>query len=527
MSWGWGSPRGRVLARAGIGILTWVVPADLVDDAVGDGLAWEMRLRSLPARLGVYFILGCALLSGKPYPEVIRQVTAGLQRALAAAGWRAPATTALTGVRRRVGEKPLESVFRRLCSALSPGRAAWSHLGALLVVAVDGTTVGACDSTPNAAAFGRPGACGKPQRPAGGGQGRDGTAQDTGGDGAGPGEAADPALRLVTLAACGTRGLLDAVMGPVRGKGTGERALATRILRSLSAGMLLLADRNFYSYALWQAAAATSADLLWRVKASMHLPVVAELPDGSFLAHVSDPRAVHARLRKNGQRRRRGSKLGPESGPLPGITVRVIEYVLTVTAGDGAVRAERYRLITTLTDWRACPSAALAACYARRWQIETGYAEIKTCLRGPGHLLRGRTPDLARQELWAYLAIYQALRVLITRAAARDGTDPARISFTAALNAAQRTLGTDPAALGDALQAAETEMLSCLVPVRKGRICPRAVKQARSSYKSRSSYPGPITQHARYTATITTPGSRTQTTTDQARQHLQRPDDPP
>ncbi len=64
--------------------------------------------------------------------------------------------------------------------------------------------------------------------------------------------------------------------------------------------MLLLADRNFYSYALWQAAAGTGADLLWRVKASMHLPVVRELPDGSFLAHVDVLRAVHARLRKNG-----------------------------------------------------------------------------------------------------------------------------------------------------------------------------------------------------------------------------------
>jgi len=527
MSWGWGSPRGRVLSRAGIGILTWVVPPGLVDDAVGDGLAWEMRLRALPARLGVYFVLGCALLSGRPYREVIRQVTGGLERALAAAGWRVPATTALTGVRRRVGEKPLESVFRRLCSALSPGRSPWSHLGALLVVAVDGTTVSTCDSLASAAAFGRPGACRRPRRPAGGGPGRDGTAQDTGGKGAGPGEAANPALRLVTLAACGTRGLLDAVMGPVRGQGTGERALATRVLRSLSAGMLLLADRNFYSYAAWQAAAATGADLLWRVKASMHLPVVAELPDGSFLAHVNDPRAVQNRLHKNARRRCRGSALPPDAGPLPGITVRVIEYVLTVTAGDGAVRAERYRLITTLTSWRACPAGQLAACYARRWAIETGYAEIKTCLRGPGRLLRGRTPDLARQELWAYLAIYQALRVLITRAAARDGTDPARISFTAALNAAQRTLGTDPGALGDALQAAETEMLSCLLPVRQGRICPRAVKQARSAYKSRSSHPGPITQHARYTATITTPDSRTQTTADQAKQHTQRPDDPP
>src|SRR5690242_14801060 len=253
---GWKSPRGRVLARAGLGVLGWVIGPDLVDDAVGDGLAQEMRLRSLPARLGVYFVLGCALWSGEPYGEVIRRVTAGLGRALAATGWAVPATTALTAVRRRVGERPLESVFRRVCSALSPGRAAWSHLGGLLVVAVDGTTVDAADSAANAAVFGRPGAAKR---------------------------AASPALRLAVLIACGTRGILGAASGPVRGKGTGEQALALQLLGNLRAGMLLLADRNFYSYALWNAAAGTGADLLWRVKGSLHLPVLRELSLSSCL----------------------------------------------------------------------------------------------------------------------------------------------------------------------------------------------------------------------------------------------------
>jgi hypothetical protein len=242
---------------------------------------------------------------------------------------------------------------------------------------------------------------------------------------------------------------------------------------------------------------------------------------------VNDPRAVRARLHRNGQRRRRGSKLPPETGPLPGMTVRVIEFRVTVTAGDGAVRSERYRLITTLADWRAFPAAALAACYARRWAIETGFAELKTALRGPGRLLRGRTPALARQELWAYLAICQAIRVLIARAAAGAGLDPGRISFTAALNAARRTLGTSPAGLGGALAAAETEMLSSLVPLRPGRIWPRAVKKTRSAWKSRPSRPGPLSQHGRYTTTITTPARPARTTTDQAKRPAQRTAEPP
>jgi hypothetical protein len=294
-SWGWLSRRGRVLSRAGIGVLSWVASPDLVDEAVGDGLAWEMRLRAVPSRLGVYFVLGLCLFSDLPYGQVLRELISGLEAALAAAGWRVPAATALTRARRRIGEKPLESLFRRLCSALSPGCSPWSHAGGLLVVAWDVTIVDAGDSAPCAAAFGKPGTGGK-RRPAkeeprtrdgGRAGGRTTPGQQAGQqDGGG----AYPQLRLVTLIACGTRALLDAAFGPLRGQGAGEQALARGLLGSLHEGMLLLADRNFYGYQLWNAAAATSAHLLWRVKGSMHLPVVRELPDGSYLAHINDPR---------------------------------------------------------------------------------------------------------------------------------------------------------------------------------------------------------------------------------------------
>jgi hypothetical protein len=506
---GWGSPRGRVLSRAGIGVLTWVLTPDLVDEAVGDGLAWEMRLRTLPSRLGVYFVLGLCLFSGLPYGQVLRALTGGLEAGLAAAGWHAPATTALTAARRRIGERPLESLFRRVCSALSPGVSPWSHVCGLLAVAWDGTTVAAPDTPANTAAFGKPGA---------GGPSRADQRQAA---------AAYPQLRLVTLVACGTRALLDAASGPVRGKGTGEQALARSLLSRLRPGMLLLADRNFYSYQLWNAAAGTGAHLLWRVKAGTHLPVVAELPDGSWLAHVNDPRAVTARARKNGKRRRRGSPLPPDTGPLPGMTVRVIEYVLTVTTDTGRARTERYRLITTLLDHRRYPAADLAAGYAWRWAAETGYREFKTYLRGPGRILRGRTPDLARQELWAYLIIYQAIRAVIALAAAGAGLDPGRISFTAALHAVRRTVPATTA--GAALAATETEILSCLVPQRHGRICPRAANKPACPYPSRPSLRlrQPLSQHAQRTVTITPPRTTSHTTTHQPRHPATPPSNPP
>src|SRR6185437_7725599 len=166
------------------------------------------------------------------------------------------------------------------------------------------------------------------------------------------------------------------------------------------------------------------------------------------------PAAAGRVLARARQRPGRGDPAGPpqrrappprqhaaaRDGPLPGITVRVIEFRLTVTTDDERTRTEGYRLITTLLDYRACPAAALAAGYARRRAIETGLREFKTYLRGPGRILRSRTPELARQELWAYLIIYQAIRVIMSLAAAGAGTSPDRISFTAALHAVRRTL---------------------------------------------------------------------------------------
>ena len=106
--------------------------------------------------------------------------------------------------------------------------------------------------------------------------------------------------------------------------------------------------------------------------------------------------------------------------------------------------------------------------------------------------------------VWVDIA-NQAIRVIIVRAAAGAGLDPDQISFTAALNAAQRTMGTGPGRLSAALAATETEILSCLVPQRDGRICPRAVNKPSSPYRSKHGHTGPLSQHATRAVTIITP----------------------
>jgi hypothetical protein len=511
-SWGWLSARGLALSGAWLGVLTYVIPPGLVDEAVGDGLAREVRLRSLPARFTAYFVLGLCLFSAGPYQDVARQVTAGLEAALAAAGWSCPATTALSAARARLGEEPMRSLFRRLCSPLSPGTAPWSHVGGLLAVAWDGTSLAVAD-TPANAALGRPATRGYQARAAG--------------SGSRPVARSVPHLRLVALVACGTRALLDAAIGPYAGRGSGETALAAQLTGSLRPGMLLLADRGFCSWRLWHDAAGTGAHLLWRLKSCIRLGFLQELPDGSWLARIQDPRQVNARLHKNGARRRRGSRLPSDASPLAGgTTVRVIEYLLAVTADDGTTRTERYRLITTLLDCRAFPARDLAAAYSRRWAIEVSYLEAKARLHGPGRPLRARTPELARQEAWALLAVYQAIRTLIARAAARSGTDPARISFTTTLHAARRTIATPRHQLTATLDATEAEILATLTPHRPGRVYPRAIKKHTSNYRQRRAT-DPISQHATHTLTITPQPAATHTPPHQPKQPETTTNQPP
>ena len=113
-------------------MLARFVTPGLVDEVVAEAGAelagrWPpragRRAAAVPGDAGrlVYFVLGLCLYSHLPYAEVVKELASGLRRALAEAGWRVPATTALTGLRRRLGARPFELLFTRLSSALSPG----------------------------------------------------------------------------------------------------------------------------------------------------------------------------------------------------------------------------------------------------------------------------------------------------------------------------------------------------------------------------------------------------------------------
>jgi hypothetical protein len=376
-----------------VGVLTRVFPPGLVDEVIAQAGRTEQRHRSLPARVMAYFSIGMALYSEGSYEDVMAQLTDGLSWA---SGWQEsyapPSKSAIFQARARLGSQPLAGLFERVARPLGSDETAGVWLAGRRLVAIDGTCLDVADTAANAGHFGRPGVNKGEQ-------------------------AAFPQARVVALAECGTHAMFAAKIGAYS---RSEGVLAESLLERLEPGMLLLADRGFFSYALWRKAIGTGADLLWRVRTDRAGPKpthVRDLPDGSWLAHLRRSTPASARREKP-------------------MLVRVIDY----TIDDGRENPTSYRLLTTLLDPAEVTAIDIAAAYTQRWEIELAFDELKTHQRGPRTVLRSKSPDLVLQEIWGHLCCHYAIRCLMAQAASYSGHDPDRVSFVAALRITRQTI---------------------------------------------------------------------------------------
>jgi hypothetical protein len=114
----------------------------------------------------------------------------------------------------------------------------------------------------------------------------------------------------------------------------------------------------------------------------------------------------------------------------------------TPWARTPAGQAHPYRLLTSILDPRKAPAAELAALYHQRWEFETALDELKTHQRGPGVVLRSKSPDMVTQELWGMLLVHHAIRRLMHQAALAVDVDPDRLSFTRSLRIVRRQVTT-------------------------------------------------------------------------------------
>jgi len=381
----------RITDYVSLGVITKTFPPARIRAVLKATGKASLRERDLPAHVVVYYVIALALYVQCSYREVLRCLLEGVQWLInPSLPIKVTGKSGISQARTRLGWEPLRELHDQIVQpiALPATRGAWYRRWRL--VSLDGSTLDVADEKCNAQAFGRPGAS--------------------------RGASAFPQLRFVSLVENGTHVLFGTQMGAYT---TGETTMAKGVLPALRAGMLCLADRQFFGFECWKQARATGAQLLWRLKTNARLACEKRLADGSYLStlYPSDKDRRHR---------------------TQGIAVRVIEYRL-----NGVLGAEpMYRLVTSILDPKQAPAEELAALYHERWEIETALDELKTHLRGAKIVLRSKTPDLVRQEFYGLVLAHFAIRGLMHEAALTAKEDPDQLSFVHAVRVVRRKLAT-------------------------------------------------------------------------------------
>ncbi|HEY6373811.1 MAG TPA: IS4 family transposase [Candidatus Sulfotelmatobacter sp.] len=379
----------RITDYISLGVIAKFFPAEKIHQVLNQTNRASIRERDLPAHVVVYYVIALALYMRSSYREVLRCLLEGVQWLLdPSAKVKVAGKSGISQARSRLGATPLKKLYDAVVAPIAEKRTKGAWYRPWRLVSLDGSTLDVADTAENDKAFGRPGSS--------------------------RGSSAFPKIRFVALLENGTHVLWGAHMDQYA---TDEITLAEKVIPGLRNGMLCMADRFFPGYKLWQAAAKTGADLLWRVRQNARLDIEKRLPDGSYLSRIYASSADRRKKRK-------------------GIGVRVIEYRLQ----DVADAEPMYRLITTILDHEQAPAKELAALYHERWEIETTLDELKTHLRGAQIVLRSKTPELVRQEFFGMLMAHFAIRGLMHEAALQADEDPDRLSFVHSVHVVQRRM---------------------------------------------------------------------------------------
>jgi Insertion element 4 transposase N-terminal/Transposase DDE domain len=379
----------RLTDYISLGVIAKFFPIEKVRGVLEKTGRASVRERDLPAHVVVYYVIALALYMRSSYREVLRCLLEGVQWLLdPSSPVKVAGKSGISQARTRLGAEPLKKLYEAVVTPLAERHTKGAWYRDWRLVTLDGSTLDVADTAENEKAYGRPGAS--------------------------RGASAFPKIRFVGLLENGTHVLWSARMADYA---TDEMTLAQEVVPALEKGMLCLADRFFPSYQLWQAAAKTGADLLWRTRQNARLEVDRRLPDGSYLSRLY---ASTSDRRKQRQ----------------AIVVRAIDYRLQ----DVPEAEPVYRLITTILDPSQAPAPELAALYHERWEIETALDELKTHLRGAQIVLRSKTPALVEQEFYGLLMAHFAIRGLMHEAALRADEDPDRLSFIHSVRVVQRRI---------------------------------------------------------------------------------------
>jgi hypothetical protein len=419
-------------------LLEQVIPRGEVLQVLEDTGCLDARRCTLTFEVACWLVLAMGVLTELP----IRQVFKAARRLYP--NEDTPHRSSLCRARQRLGVTPVRLLFERIARPLASLTTPGAFYHGLRLMGLDGVIFNVPDSDANAAAFGYPKG--------------------------GRGQGAFPQIRKLSLVELGTHAEQAFAVKGLKEPDSAERKMVPALFRHLKSGMLLLWDRGFLSYPLWQAVQ-LRCHLLARVIARLTLRPIESLGDGSYLAKLypSADERTHDRC---------------------GIVVRVIRYThhdpRRVDCGKDHV------LLTTLLDALAHPAHDLILLYHERWEIELTFDEQKTHqtpprVSKPAHL-RSETPLGVIQELYTLALGHYVSRALMAEAAAQQGIDPDRLSFLGCLQVLRTRLPECP---GDIqarrawLEVFLDELAKEHIEPRRNRINPRVVRIKMSKFKKK------------------------------------------
>jgi hypothetical protein len=394
----------------------------------------SIRRRRLPAEQVIWLVLGMALFRNRSIVHVADSLDLALP---SRNGDPTAAASAISQARSRLGDEPLQWLFRTCAdnwAHASANRHRWRQLA---VYGVDGTSLRVPDSDENREHFGLP----------------------TGGS---RGAAGYPQLRLVCLAALRSHLIVAAAFGPCS---NGENTYAANLWSEVPNRSVCILDRNFLSANLLLSLEQQGDASHWLIRAKKNTKweEVERFGEGDFLVRMEVSRAARAK-----------------NADLPTHWMaRAIRYQIP------GFRVQW--LLTSLRDSSAYPAHEVAALYHERWEIEMCYDEVKTDILEREEAIRSRSPNRVRQELWGVLIAFNLVRLEMERIADEAEVEPTRISFVAAhrfiCDEWMWCATAAPGSIPRHLKNLRATLKRFILPKRRSeRKYPRAVKIKMSSY---------------------------------------------
>jgi Transposase DDE domain len=226
-----------------------------------------------------------------------------------------------------------------------------------------------------------------------------------------------PLVRFVALISLATGVVRDLAMGPYKGKDTGETALFRALWDGLEAGEIVLGDRYFGSFFGIAGLSGRGVDVLFR----MHQRRKFDFRRGRRLG-VEDHIVTWTKPARPDWMDKETYERIPNE-------LKVRE--LRVKVKQAGFRVDELVLVTTLFDEGQYTKEEVADLFLQRWNIELDLRSIKCVLQMD--VLRCKTPDMVRKEIWMHLLAYNLIRGVMAKAAEEHGEEPRDLSFKGAL----------------------------------------------------------------------------------------------